>query len=88
MYEVEHRRWMTSALILGYSPVPKTVLDKWKEERLSSDESLRDKAKEEYKTNKNKRFIHYDITPYDELIPSEQEKDKVILDRISFILQG
>lgn len=49
--EVEHRRWMISVLMLGYSAAPA-------KER---------KDRSRFKELKNKEFIHLDIAPYDEI---------------------
>ena len=49
--EVEHRRWMASVLLMGYSAAPKAA---------RADRSR-------FKELKNKEFIHLDIAPYDEL---------------------
>lgn len=86
IYEVEHRRWMISALILGYKPMDKAYLDKWKERRLSPDKDVQEAAKQEFKSQKADHFIHYDITPYDDLLPNEKVKDKTIIDKMEYIL--
>ena len=49
--EVEHRRWMLSVLLMGYSAAPG---------RERADRSR-------FKELKNQEFIHLDIAPYDEL---------------------
>lgn len=49
--EVEHRRWMLSALLMGYSAAP------------ASERSDRSRFKE----LKTKEFIHLDIAPWDEI---------------------
>ncbi|MBQ8071901.1 MAG: hypothetical protein IJ202_13785 [Bacteroidales bacterium] len=85
IYEVEHRRWMMSVILLGYAPVEEEKRKAWKQRRLS--ESTAKDAKAEYKKLK-KNFIHLDIEPYDELIPSEKEKDKIIIDQLFYILYG
>lgn len=85
LYEVEHRRWVMSELLLGYSPVAKAKRDAWKSRRENPDRLVADEAKKEYRELK-KNFIHLDITPYDELIPEEQKKDEVIIRNISKIL--
>ena len=43
-------------------------------------------AKDEFKALKSDQFIHMDITPYDDLIPSEKDKDEIILSRIRDLL--
>lgn len=87
IYEVEHRRWMMSALILGYAPKGKDYLASWKERRLSADDSIKKAAKEEYALQKKANYVHYDISPYFDLIPAEQEKDKILIDEIANILK-
>jgi hypothetical protein len=49
--ETEHRRWMSSVLVMGYSPATK--------------EQRKDKSRMKYL--KDEKFIHLDIAPYDEL---------------------
>lgn len=49
--EMEHRRWMTTMLMIGYSAAPK-------EER---------KDRSRFKQLKDEKFIHLDIAPYEEL---------------------
>lgn len=83
IYEVEHRRWTMSALILGYSPVTEELRNEWKERR--GNPETEQAAKDEYKALKDK-FIHMDITPYDDLITSEKVKDELIISRLSYIL--
>ena len=87
IYEVEHRRWMMSALILGYAPMDKEYRTEWKRKRMSANPEEKQAAKNDYKTKKNKSFVHLDITPYADLIPDEQEKDKIIIDEIANILK-
>lgn len=59
VYEAEHRRWMMSELLMGFSPGPST-----------------DKP----------RFVHADIVPFSMLPPGEQEKDKLLIDNMNYIL--
>ena len=84
IYEVEHRRWTMSALILGYSPVVEEARKEWKGRRENPETAQA--AKDEYKVLKNKKFIHMDITPYEDLIASEKDKDELIISRLSYIL--
>lgn len=67
--EVEHRRWMSSVLVLGYSPA--TI------------EGRKDKS--QFKYLKSEKFIHLDITPYDDLA-HEQDKDRLIVSNIPYVL--
>lgn len=52
--EMEHNRWNIEELLLGYRPVSKT----------EDEEIDKDKSRKKYW---KKRFVHYDIRPYDEL---------------------
>lgn len=61
IYEAEHRRWMMSELLMGFSPAPVT--------------------------NKE-RFEHADLVPFDELPPGEQEKDRILINNMNYILYG
>ena len=87
IYEAEHRRWMMSTLILGYTPKESAYLGKWKEQYMSDDEAVKKAAEKEFSTAKKQLYIHYDITPYQNLIPSEKDKDKIIIDQIANILK-
>lgn len=64
--EMEHRRWMTSCLLLGYDAL---TLEKSAEVR--ADGKL-------FKSMK-KNYIHADIAPFDDLSEDEQGKDKQII---------
>lgn len=55
--EAEHRRWMSSVLMLGYSPAVKA---------LRSD-------REHFKYLKNEKYIHLDIAPFDELLHDQEK---------------
>ena len=70
--EVEHRRWMLTVLLMGYSALPLP-------ER--SDRSRFGELKKE-------RFIHLDIAPFSELDPTEAGKDTIIVRNIPFIISG
>lgn len=69
--EVEHRRWMLTQLFMGFSAA--TV------------EKRKDRT--HFKELKNKKFVHLDIAPYNEL-PGEQEKDMLIIKNIPYIISG
>lgn len=60
--EVEHRRWMTSVLMLGYFPAAK---------------SLR-RERDRFKYLKNERFIHLDIAPFDELTHNKEKDRLIV----------
>jgi len=73
IYEAEHRRWMTSVLLLGYSALG---LEESKDVR--SD-------RERFKQLKSE-FVHADVTPYDTLPEEEKDKDKIIIDATDYIM--
>lgn len=52
--EMEHNRWNIEELLLGYRPVSKT----------EDEEIDKDKSRKKYW---EKRFVHYDIRPYEQL---------------------
>ena len=83
--DVEHRRWMLSVLILGFAPVERAKREEWKA-RMASKET-EEAAKKEKKQLKD-AFIHMDITPYEDLPEGEKVKDRIIIDRIPYILHG
>ena len=60
--EVEHRRWMASVLMLGYSPA--TI------------EGRKDRSR--FKYLKNEEFIHLDITPYDDLAHEQEKDRLIV----------
>ena len=70
--EVEHRRWMVSVLLMGYSAAPKG-------ERTD---------RSRFKELKNKEFIHLDIAPFDELVHDTDKKDRLIVQNIPYIING
>ena len=55
--EVEHRRWMATQLLMGYSA--------------ATQEERRDRS--HFKELKNEKFIHLDIAPYEELPEQEKK---------------
>lgn len=61
--EVEHRRWMTSVLLMGYSAAP------------AAERADRSRFKE----LKNKQFIHLDIAPYDELAREAEKDRLIVM---------
>lgn len=60
--EVEHRRWMSSVLMLGYFPASK--------------ELRQDRSR--FKYLKNERFIHLDIAPYEELASEKDKDRLIV----------
>lgn len=71
IYELEHRRWMLSSLLMGFRALP-------------TKEAI--KAREEGKMKEFKaRFIHPDIVDFDILSEHEKNKDKDIIDAESYI---
>ena len=81
LYEVEHRRWMMSVLLLGYSAVDSESRKNW----LELYNTDKDAANKERKLNKA-RFRHYDIMPFNDLPLDERDKDQIIVDNIPYIL--
>ena len=55
--EVEHRRWMSTVLLMGYHAAP--AKDR--------------KDRTHFKDLKNEKYIHLDIAPYDELLGEEKK---------------
>ena len=86
IFEVEHRRWVMSELILGFAPFTTDERKQWKECMISSDEKAKEEAKVFFKNMKKNNFRHMDIMPYDDLLPNEKEKDAVIIDEMEYIL--
>jgi len=70
--EVEHRRWMASALLMGYSAAPEAA--------------RRDRS--DFRRLKNERFIHLDIAPFSELDGVEAGKDTAIILELPYIISG
>lgn len=64
--EMEHRRWMTSCLLLGY-------------DTLTLEKSAEARADSELFRSMKKAYIHPDIAPFDDLSQEEQQKDKQII---------
>lgn len=76
--EMEHNRWNIEELLLGYRPVSKT----------EDEEIDKDKSRKKYW---KKRFVHYDIRPYDELKEDAEGRkaskyDEVIVASLPLIL--
>lgn len=64
--EVEHRRWMSSVLLMGYRALPKS-------------EAAAARVKGLFKSLKDD-FVHIDIVPFDDLPEVEKLKDRVIIE--------
>lgn len=88
IFEVEHRRWVMSELILGFAPFTLAERKQWKEGMVSSDKEAKEEAKAYFKKMKKNHFCHMDIMPYDDLLPNEKDKDAVIIDEMKYILTG
>lgn len=69
--ETEHRRWMVSVLLMGYRAA---TIDQRKDRSI-------------FKELKNKKFVHLDIAPFEELA-DEIDKDTVIINNIPYIVTG
>lgn len=74
MAEVEHNRWNIEKLLLGYR---KPTLE---EEKLCNDKAVRKEYKE-------RRFIHTDIRPYDELSEGTKAYDRCISECLPLIAE-
>mgnify|MGYP006390667735 FL=1 len=76
--EMEHNRWNIEELLLGYRPVSKT----------EDEEIDKDKSRKKYW---KKRFVHYDIRPYEQLKEDAEGRkaskyDEVIVTSLPLIL--
>lgn len=67
--EIEHNRWNVEELLLGYRPV------KYNEDK----EIDNDKQKKSYW---KKRFVHYDIRPFDELKEDDKGRKSSVYDEV------
>lgn len=79
--ELEHRRWMMTEFLLGYSAPQKTekkAIGKEREADYASFAKLRKEKKNDY--------LHYDIIPYDDLGKEDKDKDYVIVNNVRYIL--
>lgn len=101
LFEVEHRRWVLSVLLLGQKAYPEkeretlksTVLkernrfpSKGKRETLENGERVSPKWEELRKVSKSV-FLHIDIDSYDELVDNEEkDKDELLMLNYAFIL--
>ena len=81
----EHRRWMISTLILGYSAPDKETLHAWTALANSPDT---EKQADTIKCGLKKDFLHLNIAPFDDLPKKDQTTDKVIVKQIRYILLG
>lgn len=72
--EVEHNRWNIEKLLLGFR---KPTAD---------EEIIINSSKEKKREYKNKRFVHVDIRPYDELSEGSKNYDKCITAGIPLIV--
>lgn len=88
IFEVEHRRWVMSELILGFAPFTIAERKQWKAEMAGGDKQVEAMADNYYEKEKKEHFRHMDITPYDDLLPNEKDKDAVIIDKMKYILTG
>lgn len=83
--ESEHRRWTISCLFLGFKPMKKPDRAALSNRLSSLDDAVRKQARKEKKELKA-NFIHWDIAPYDELLPEEADKDLDIILNIPYII--
>lgn len=83
--EVEHRRWMTSVLFLGYWPMTKEARADLISRKYGDNPKVAAEAKAEFKDLKE-HFIHPDITPFQNLPEDERRKDDLIIRNIPYII--
>ncbi len=84
--KVEHNRWMTEKLLMGFrKPTPE------EQRSIKEDESKNMKGNEPTKRDVfrqlKKRYVHGDICPYDDLYESEKDYDKVMVAHMPWILK-
>ena len=72
--EVEHNRWNMEKLLLGYR------------KPTAEEEAIINSSKEKKKEYKEKRFVHPDIRPYDELSEGSKNYDKCITAGIPLVV--
>lgn len=84
LYETEHRRWVMANLLLGFRAMDTVSRNDLKQRILTADDV--DKKKDTEFSAFKSRFIHPDITPYTDLLPEERDKDKILLENLSYIL--
>ena len=73
--EVEHNRWNMEKLLLGYR------------KPTAEEEAIINSSKEKKKEYKEKRFVHPDIRPYDELSEGSKNYDKCITAGIPLVVK-
>ena len=80
MYEAEHRRWIVSELLMGYTPLTR-------EEDMEL-EKLRSKPDEfKKKAEELKRKFHHPLLKYfQELSPEDQQKDQILMEHVDYII--
>lgn len=85
--EIEHRRWVQTTLLLGYSAAKTEDRKDWASRMDDNDTSTRQNAVLQYRSLKQ-QGVHLDITPYEDLPKSEKDKDSIIVDNMPYILLG
>lgn len=81
----EHRRWMISALVMGFKALDERTRRDWT--TLALCDSLDEKKEAtERKEQLKREFLHLNITPYDDLPPDDRKIDRDIIQDIKYIL--
>ena len=80
MYEAEHRRWIVSELLMGYTPLTREE-DMELEKLRSNPDEFKKKAEE------LKRKFHHPLLKYfQELSPEDQQKDQILMEHVDYII--
>ena len=78
--EVEHNRWNVERLLAGFKAYPYNERMEIRDKFL--DDAQKAAAKKEHNKRKDEEFLHKDIAPYDELLDSSKDYDRVIVRNI------
>ena len=85
--KIEHNRWNVERLLNGFRSYKLTERLTFKAILEEGDAKTKKPLEATLKKNKNTLFIHKDIAPYEELLPSSQNYDKAIVRNIQSVLK-